>query len=104
MKKVLSKILKFIGKIFKALYTILDAILITPISKLIYWLGDSLGGKNGRLDKFLNNPTTLIYISLIIALGVFFAVDKKVINLTETDCFATSLSFLYNLNLEFDTI
>ncbi|MBR4178489.1 MAG: hypothetical protein IKR57_03985 [Bacilli bacterium] len=90
MKKVLSKILKFIGKIFKALYTILDAILITPISKLIYWLGDSLGGKNGRLDKFLNNPTTLIYISLIIALGVFFAVDKKVINLTETE--ATVLS------------
>lgn len=85
MKKVLSKILKFIGKIFKAIYTILDAIIITPISKLIYWIGDSLGGKNGRLDKFLNNPTTLIYISLIIALGVFFAVDKKVINLTETE-------------------
>ena len=90
MKRFLSKILKFIGKFFKLLYKILDVLIITPISKFVYWLGDSIGSKNGRLDKFLSNSTTLIYISLIIALFVFFAVDKKVINLTETE--ATVLS------------
>lgn len=90
MKKFLSKILKFFGRLFKVIYKILDIIIVTPISKALYFIGDSLNTKNGRLDKFLNNPTTLIYISLICALGVFFAVDRKVINLSETEAVVLS--------------
>ena len=41
-----------------------------------------LGNRNSGFDKILNNPTTLLYISLIFALAAFFAVDLKVINLT----------------------
>ena len=56
MKKIINKILKFFVKIFKILYRILDVLIITPISKSVYWLLDGLNNKNGRLDKFLNNP------------------------------------------------
>jgi YbbR domain-containing protein len=85
MKKFLSKILKFFGKIFKILYKILDLILITPISKIVVSIGNALSNKGGGLDKFLNNPNTLVYVSLICAFAAFFAVDKKIINLRETE-------------------
>lgn len=90
MKKILNKILKFFIKFFKILYRILDVILITPISKCIYWLSDSLNGRNSKLDKFLNNPNTLIYVSLIFAFAAFIAVDLKVVNLSETEAIVLS--------------
>ncbi len=85
MKKFLSKILKFFGKIFKILYKILDLILITPISKIVVSIGNALSNKGGGLDKFLNNPNTLVYVSLVCAFAAFFAVDRKIINLRETE-------------------
>ncbi len=85
MKKTLSNILKFFGKIFKIIHKILDVLLITPLSKIAYRINDFFTSKGGSFDKFINNPNTLIYISLICAIGVFLAIDRKVINLTETE-------------------
>ncbi|MDD6271995.1 MAG: CdaR family protein [bacterium] len=90
MKKIINKILKFFVKIFKILYRILDVLIITPISKSVYWLLDGLNNKNGRLDKFLNNPNTLIYISLFFAFIAFFAIDLKAVNLSETEAIVLS--------------
>ena len=89
MKKVLSKILKFFGSIFKFLYKILDVILITPLSKFFYWIADGLSSKN-TLDRLLNNSNTLIYFSLFCAFAVFFAVDRKVIDLSDTEAIVLS--------------
>ncbi len=85
MKRALTSIPRFIGKIFKLLYKILDVLLITPLSKLVYLIRDYITSKSGGLDKFLNNPNTLIYVSLFFAILIFFLVDKNVINLTETE-------------------
>ena len=85
MKKVLISIPRFFLKIFKFLYKIIDVILITPLSKLVFLIKDALSNKGGRLDKLLNNPNTLIYVSLVLAVICFFVVDKNVINLTETE-------------------
>lgn len=90
MKKIFKKIGKFFAKIFKVLYRIIDVILVTPISKAVYFVGDKLSSKNGNLDKFLNKPNTLIYVSLICAFAAFFAVDRKVINLVETEAIVLS--------------
>ena len=89
MKKFLSKILKFFKKIFRVIYRLLDIILITPLSKLVYFITDAITGK-GIIDKFINNPNTLVYISLILAFAIFFAVDRKVINLAETEAVVLS--------------
>lgn len=90
MKKIIKKIGRFFAKIFKVLYKILDIIIITPISKVVYFFVDGVGNKSGKLDKFLNNPNTLIYISLVLAFVTFFAVDRKVINLSETEAVVLS--------------
>ena len=90
MKKLISKILKFFGKFFRILYRIIDLLLITPISKGVYWLFDGINSRNGGLDKFLNNPNTLVYISLFFAVIAFFAVDLKVVNFSETEAIVLS--------------
>ena len=89
MKKAITKILKFFGRIFKFIYRILDVALITPISKFIYFVGDGFGNK-AIFDKFINNSNTLIYISLFLACLIFYGVDRKVINLTETEALVLS--------------
>ena len=90
MKKMLKKIGKFFARLFKMLYKVIDALLVTPISKAVYFIGDKLSNRNGNLDKFLNKPNTLIYVSLICAFAAFFAVDRKVINLVETEAIVLS--------------
>ena len=90
LKKLINKILKFFGKIFKILYKILDILLITPLSKGAYFVIDKVTSRSGSFEKFINNPNTLIYVSLVCAFALFALVDSKVINLTETEAIVLS--------------
>lgn len=81
MKKMINKIFRFFKLIFRGLYRILDLIVITPLSRLVYFISDKFNTKGGTLDKFFSNPNTLIFISLICAFAAFLAVDSKVITL-----------------------
>ena len=71
--------------LFKLLYKIIDKLIVTPISRLIYKINEFLKDNSGRFEKILNRPNILIYISLICAVGIFLLVDSKVINLTEKE-------------------
>lgn len=85
----MKKIFKAIGKLFKAIfgfiYKIIDTIIITPLSKIAYFISDKFTNKSGLFEKLLNNSNTLLYISLICAFTLFITIDKKVINLVETE-------------------
>lgn len=90
MKKIIRSIVKFFVAIFKWLYKIIDKIIITPLSKVAYYISDKLSNKNGRIDKILSKPNTLIYVSLVCAFGLFLAVDLKVITLVENEAIILS--------------
>ena len=64
---------------------IIDVLLVTPISKLIYRIGSSKKNSSGKLEKILNRPIVLLYISLFCAIGVFMLVDKKVLTLVDNE-------------------
>lgn len=81
----MKKILKSLRKIFKAIYLFIDKMIVTPISRIVYNLGKLLKKNNGSIEKILNRPYMLIYISLVFAIGVFFLIDSKVISLVETE-------------------
>lgn len=82
---IMNKILKAIGNLFLGIYHVIDKVIVTPISKLVYSISNFLKDHNGGLEKILNRPTTLIYISLGLAVIMFFLVDSRVINLVETE-------------------
>ena len=75
---------KFLG-LFKKLYQILDKTIVTPISRFIFNISDRLKSNSNKIEKILNRPNVLLYISLIFAIGMFFLVDKEVINLVENE-------------------
>ena len=74
---------KFFIKLFKAIYKVIDRLIVTPISKFVFQIGKRFNKKTGGLDKLLNRPNFLLYLSLIIAVVVFLLVDNKVVTLVE---------------------
>lgn len=82
---MIKKILKPFISLFKLIYRIIDKLIVTPISRLIYKINELSRDNSGKLEKILNRPNVLIYVSLICAIAVFLLVDSKVINLTEKE-------------------
>ncbi len=85
MKKIFKAIFSFFAKIFKGIYKVIDKILITPISKLIYRLLNRNTSGPGIIDRMLNKPNMIIYISLVLAFVTFILIDRKVVVLVETE-------------------
>ncbi len=77
-----GKKLKSFGQ---GIYSVLDKLIITPISKLVYRIGKILNKNNGRIEKFLNKSTTLLYLSLVLAIVFFFLINSKVISFVENE-------------------
>ena len=85
MKRALKKILSFFGKIFSGIYKVIDTLLVTPISKLLYKIFNRNAAGPGLIDRMLNRPNTIIYLSLILAFITFILIDRKVVVLVETE-------------------
>ena len=81
----MSKILKPFISILKIIYRIIDGLIVTPISKLIYKISKLGKGNSNKFDRILNRPIVLLYISLICAIAVFYLVDAKVISLVDNE-------------------
>lgn len=64
-------------KMFRSIIRFFDKWLITPITKLIIFIGDILKNNGKEVEKFINKKQTLIVISLVIAFGMFFWVDQN---------------------------
>lgn len=79
----MSKIFKPFIKLIRLIYRIIDKLIVTPISRIIYKVSEFSKENSGKLEKILNRPNVLIYISLICAVALFLLVDSQVINLTE---------------------
>ena len=58
----MNKILKPLKKLGKSLYDFVDKFIVTPISTLVYKIGNRLG-KEDKLEKLLNRPNFILIIS-----------------------------------------
>ena len=97
--KLIKTIFKPLIIVLKFLYKVLDKIIVTPISKLIYKSRDLFKSNNSRIEKILNSPNVLIYFSLVCAVGLFLLVDSEVINLNSSEAQVLSdqpIEVLYN--------
>lgn len=90
-----------ITRFFKKTYKFIDKFIVVPISRAIYYLSKKFKKNQGKLDKILNRPNFLIYLSLIIAVGLFLLIDSKVISLVETEAeVITNVPVVVNYNEE----
>ena len=75
------KIFKPIIKLFKFIYSLIDKYIVVPISRLVYRINELSRNNSGKIERILNRPNVLIYISLFCAIIVFVLIDTKSINL-----------------------
>lgn len=73
----MKKIIRGIGKFFRHIGAFFDKWLITPITKLILKIIDSSKNNSKGLEKLIGKKQTLIVISLVLALAVFFIIDSE---------------------------
>lgn len=76
--------LKRIGRFF-------DKKLITPLSKLFVKINDLLKSNNKKFEALYSKKSSLVIISLLMAVGIFLYVDDKSTTISET-----SAEVLYN--------
>lgn len=80
--------------ILKVVYRIVDKLIVTPISTLIYKIQNKLG-KDSKIEKLLNRPNALLILSLLFAVVLFCFVDNAAISLVNNDA-----KFLTNIPVE----
>ena len=97
----MKKIKKVIKGFFLAIYRVIDKLIVTPISRLIFSVREYLRSKNFKLDYILNRPNFMIYVSLILAVFVFLLIDSRVITLVESEAeVITNVPVTVNYNEE----
>ena len=75
--KIIKNLFQFIAAFFKAIYKVIDRVIIIPITKFIVVITDKLGNRTDRFEKWITKKNTLIFISLILAIGLFMYVDSE---------------------------
>ena len=81
----MRKIVKLIKSIFIGIYKIIDRCIVTPISKFIYRLMTLGKNQNGKIEKILNRPIIILYISLLCSIFIFCLIDRKIISLVDNE-------------------
>ena len=76
----MSKLFKPIILLFKGIYKIIDKLIIVPISRFVYRINELIHNNSGKIEKVLNRPNVLIYVSLFCAIALFLVVDTKSIS------------------------
>lgn len=75
--KTLKKIIKIFKKIFRGIFNAFDKLIITPITKIAMKLGEKSDKGSSKFERWLGKKNTLVFVSLLIALLVFFYVDNQ---------------------------
>lgn len=99
--KIIKNIFQTITAIFRSIYRIIDKLIIVPITKLMLTISDKFGNRTDRLEKWLVKKNTLVFISLILAIGLFLYVDSEstiIVNDSAEVLYDQEVNVTYNSN------
>lgn len=71
----MKKIINF----FKLLFNIFDRYIIIPVTRIIINISKLFGKTNKKIETWVSQTTTLLFISLFLAIIIFIVVDRKII-------------------------
>lgn len=72
------------GNFFRSIGSFLDRKIIIPITKLILKITEKFDKSSRKFENWLSKTSTLLFISLIIAIIVFVVVDQKMLLFSES--------------------
>lgn len=71
--------MKKIANFFKKIINFFDRHLIMPITRVVFKITKKINMPNKKFETWLSKPTTLLFISLFLAVSIFVVVDQKII-------------------------
>lgn len=80
----MKKVIKGIGKFFHAIGSFFDKKIIIPITKLILKITEKFDKSSRKVENWLSKSSTLLFISLIIAIVTFIVIDQKKLFFSES--------------------
>ena len=95
----MKKLIKILSNISKKMWKVVDNNVLIPITKLIRFFSAAFDDQGKQVETFLTKKNTILYISLIIAIFSFVAVDRKVIVFSQNSAEVLrnqSVSVIYN--------
>ena len=72
--------MKLIIKIFKSIFNLIDRHIILPITRIVFKTTKKISVPNKKIETMLSKQTTLLFVSLFIAITTFIVVDRKIIS------------------------
>ena len=73
----MKKVIKTFGNFFHIIISFFDRKIIIPITKLIVKITERFDKSSRKFENWLSKTSTLLFISLIIAIVAFIVVDQK---------------------------
>lgn len=73
------KLLKKIKSFFLIIWRIIDKLIVFPITKLVYKLSSKVSKSSKKIENWLSNTNTLLFIALFLAVFTFIIIDQKII-------------------------
>lgn len=71
--------MKKLTNFFKSIFNFFDRHVLMPITRLVFKIMKKLRVPNKKFETWLSRPTTLLFLSLFIAISIFIVVDQKII-------------------------
>lgn len=74
--------LKKLSNLFRKIAKSFDRYIVVPITRLVLKITGSFDKSSHKLENILSKQTTLLFLSLFLAIGLFIVVDQKILVLT----------------------
>lgn len=68
-----------ITNFFKKIFNFFDRHIIMPITRVVFKIMKKIGVPNKKFESWLSKQTTLLFLSLFLAIAIFIVVDQRII-------------------------
>ena len=68
----------------RAIFRLIDKKIITPITKFILMISDKMARRTDKFERWLVKRNTLVFLSLLIALSIFYGIDQRTSSLIDS--------------------
>lgn len=79
----MKKIVKMIKQFFLVIAHLVDKWLVIPITRLIVFISKKFERSSQKIESWLSKTNTLLFLSLFLALFIFFLIDQKILLFTD---------------------
>ena len=93
------KIVKIFKDICSSIASVINRLIVFPISKLIYKTTNKFDKKGKIFENWLSRSNTLLFVSLIIAITIFVIIDQKIVNYSQS---SAEVIQAHNIEVDYD--